>query len=150
MKKRSVFLGVRALCLCFCALGFSANASMFWDPTGTTLATTANGSWEGLVWATNGVPTNAPIAFVEGSFVVFSVTGEGATAITCTANADHTFAGIFNGGTGGAQTCANLVINGTGILSCSGVQGVSTASGGFTTMHGVLSVLGTFTEGSLC
>src|SRR5690349_4116049 len=131
MKKRSVFLDVCALCLCFWAIGFSASANMSWDPTGTTLSATANGSWEGLVWTTNGVPTNAPIAFVEGSFVVFSVTGEGGTAITCTANADHTFAGIFNGGFGGATACANLVINGTGILSFSGAQGFSTPTGDF-------------------
>src|ERR1043165_7723411 len=98
---------------------------MFWDPTGTTLNTTANGSWEGNVWATNGVPTNAPNAFVEGSFVVFSVTGEGATAITCTANADHTVAGIFNGGTGGATTCAKPRNTATGNLIFSAPPGVS-------------------------
>src|ERR1043165_7126897 len=120
---------------------------MFWDPTGTTLNTTANGSWEGNVWATNGVPTNAPNAFVEGSFVVSSVTGEGATAITCTANADHTVAGIFNGGTGGATNCANLVINGAGILSFSGVQGFSTSSGGLTTINNVLAGSGTLQNG---
>jgi autotransporter-associated beta strand protein len=146
MKKRSVLFD--GFALCFCAFGFSASASMFWDPTGTTLSGTANGSWEGNVWATNGVPTNAPIAFVEGSFVVFSVTGEGATAITCNANADHTFAGIFNGGTGGATTCANLVINGSGILSFSGVQGFSTSSGGFTTISNVLAGTGTLQNGS--
>jgi autotransporter-associated beta strand protein len=148
MKKLSVLFDGVAFCFCFCAFGFSASASMFWDPTGTALTTTGNGSWEGLVWATNGVPTNAPIAFVEGSFVVFSVTGEGATAITCTANADHTFAGIFNGGTGGATTCANLVINGTGILSFSGIQGLSTSSGGFTTISNVLAGTGTLQNGS--
>src|SRR5580765_1025483 len=146
MKTRSVLLNVLAFWLCF-AVGFRASASMFWDPTGITLSATANGSWEGIVWATNGVPTNAPVAFVEGSFVVFSVAGEGATAITCTANADHTFAGIFNGGTGGATTCANLVINGTGILSFSGVQGLSTSSGGFTTISNILAGTGTLQNG---
>jgi hypothetical protein len=54
---------------------------------------------------------------VDASFTVFSVPGEGATAITITANANHAVAGIFNGGTGTATTCTNLIINGSGTLS---------------------------------
>src|SRR5436190_15110336 len=80
-------------------LVYTAAANAFFDPTGTTLnATVASSSWEGNVWAPTGTPIASPTAFVDGSFVVFSVTGEGATAITITANANHNFAGIYNGG----------------------------------------------------
>src|SRR3954470_1458672 len=54
-----------------------------WDPTGTTVAAVADGSWEGNNWATNTLATNAPLGFVDGSFTVFSVTNEAATSILC-------------------------------------------------------------------
>jgi hypothetical protein len=139
------------ICLGFFLLAHNAEATLnWWDPTGTTVSATPNGTWEGSVWATSSALTATPAAFAEGVAAAFAA-GTGATgSYTVTANANHNIAGIFNGGVGGDSTSSGLIINGAGVLSiASGLQGFYTGTGGTTTILAQLSGTGGVeTEGS--
>src|SRR5581483_4431406 len=122
------------ICLAFSLLAHNAVATLnWWDPTGTTVSANPTGSWEGSVWSTASTLTATPTPFAEGVAAAFAA-GTGATGTyTVTVGANHTIAGVFNGGVGGDSTSSGLVINGPGILTiASGVQGFYTGSGGNT------------------
>ncbi len=131
-------------CIMFSWLTYNAGATLnYWDPTGTTVSATPSGTWEGSVWAPTSALTATPIVFTEGVAAAFAA-GTGATgSYTVTANADHSIAGIFNGGVGGDSTSSGLIINGGGILNiASGLQGFYVNTGGSTTILAQLSGTG--------
>src|SRR5579872_55780 len=133
-QKSSKFVSI-IICLVFSLLAHDARATLnYWDPTGTTVTTTPNGTWEGSVWATSATMTATPIVFTEGVAAAFAA-GTGATgSYTVTANTNHNIAGVFNGGLSDS-TSSGLIINGPGVLSItSGLQGFWTSSGGTTTI----------------
>ncbi len=122
-------MGIISTALCLW-LSFSANnarASVTngWDPTGLTVTATPTGSWEGATsWAQTAAATNSPSAFTEGAFAVFSSGTSGTGTFTVTANANHTVAGIYDGGLTGISA-GTLTISGTGTLTfASGLQGI--------------------------
>ncbi len=130
-------------CLVFSLLVNDARAAFnYWDPTGLTGSATPNGNWEDNAWAQVAAGTATPGAFQEGILAVFTAGTNGASPFTVTANANHSTAGIFNGGIGGTTTCSNLLITGPGILSFTGNQGFSTGANGFTTITCVLGGTG--------
>jgi autotransporter-associated beta strand protein len=114
-----------ALGLALCLLANNAKAQSYFDVNGATVGSgVANGgsySWEDPNWSAS-PPGNAATAnWMEGSSIRFAAfTDAAANDYTVTANANHTFAGLFLQANGGGT----VTLNGSGVLSlASGVQG---------------------------
>jgi autotransporter-associated beta strand protein len=126
----------------------TTNAAIFyWDPQGTTggnpYTGSMTGSWEGNYWTSNSAGQASPTSWPEGACVCFGVnTGNGTPAFTVTANANHTFAGMFDGPLN-PNSC-HVTVNGTGVLTLApGPQGFSmvTASDGSTAAMTISNVI---------
>src|SRR5581483_6280438 len=132
-------------------IGNGAAAIYYWDPQGTTggnpYTGSMTGNWESTYWSAGSGGQTTPSAWFEGQAVCFGVnTGNGTPAFTVTANANHTFAGMFDGPLN-PNSC-NVTVNGSGVLTlASGPQGFSmiTASDGsqaFMTISNVIAGIG--------
>ena len=92
----------------------------YWDPQGTSGANPYTGSmtgnWESTYWSPSSSGETTPFPWAEGEAVCFGVnTGLGTPAFTVTANANHTFAGIFIGPEN-PNSCS-VTIKGPGVLT---------------------------------
>ncbi len=117
------------------------SAVIFWDPTGTTVSTSPNGNWEDIAWGLTSSLTASLVNFPEGNAAGFAAGTSATNTYTVTANANHTVAGMFNGGLSDSA-CTNLQIKGPGILSIPAStqgDGFSTATGANTTINAVLA-----------
>ena len=131
------------VCCCLLLNSKATAAINYWDPTGSSGNSGTTGTWEGSFWSTAVGGTASPGAFAEGSLPVFSAgVGTAGLTYTITANANHTIAGLFNGGINGDRW-GNVTVNGPGILSiASGFQGFLTTNGASTFINAQLAGTG--------
>ncbi len=113
------------IALALALVAASGRADEWPDVNGATAGSgiTNNGafSWEDSMWTVVSAGNIATMNWTNGAFIRFAAsTDAGANNYTITANADHTFAGMFLQANGGGT----VTINGTGILTiASGFQG---------------------------
>src|SRR3984957_5243230 len=145
MKKTYTILRSSALaCAALGLLAGNAKAALnYWDPTGLTGQAGTSGTWESSSWATAVGGQATPGTWSEANVALAFNAGVGTfpNTYTVTANVNHTFAGVFNGGIGGEHFGSVTIAGASGVvlsLQPTGFQGFDTTNGGNTTFTAVI------------
>lgn len=117
--------------LAFCCLLFSlciSNAGiLYWDPNGTSPATSGTWDTNSLQWSTTNSLSSSLVAWNPSDAACFCAGASSPGAITITINSPINFAGFFNGGLTPPGCILTLTTTGGGSLNlASGLQAADT------------------------